>query len=32
LNPEERIQQIAEMLSGKDVSTSALEHAKALLN
>jgi len=32
LNPEERIQQIAEMLSGKDVSESALQHAKALLN
>jgi DNA repair protein RecN (Recombination protein N) len=32
LNSEERIQQIAEMLSGKDVSESALQHAKALLN
>jgi DNA repair protein RecN (Recombination protein N) len=32
LSPEERIQQIAEMLSGKDVSESALHHAKALLN
>ena len=32
LNHEERIQQIAEMLSGKDVSESALQHAKALLN
>ena len=32
LTPEERIQQIAEMLSGKDVSESALQHAKALLN
>ena len=32
LSPEERIQQIAEMLSGKDVSESALQHAKALLN
>lgn len=32
LTPEERVVQIAEMLSGKDVSTSALEHAKALLN
>jgi DNA repair protein RecN (Recombination protein N) len=32
LSSEERIQQIAEMLSGKDVSDSALQHAKALLN
>jgi DNA repair protein RecN (Recombination protein N) len=32
LTQEERVVQIAEMLSGKDVSTSALEHAKALLN
>ena len=32
LSPEERIRQIAEMLSGKEVSASALEHAKALLN
>ena len=32
LSSEERIQQIAEMLSGKDVSESALQHAKALLN
>ena len=32
LTSEERIQQIAEMLSGKDVSESALQHAKALLN
>lgn len=32
LSTEERIQQIAEMLSGKDVSESALQHAKALLN
>ena len=32
LTQEERVAQIAEMLSGKDVSTSALEHAKALLN
>lgn len=32
LTPEERIQQIAEMLSGKEVSESALQHAKALLN
>lgn len=32
LSPDERIQQIAEMLSGKDISESALQHAKALLN
>ncbi|MFI0426158.1 MAG: DNA repair protein RecN [Flavobacterium sp.] len=32
LSTEERIQQIAEMLSGKEVSESALQHAKALLN
>ena len=32
LSPDDRIQQIAEMLSGKDVSESALQHAKALLN
>ncbi len=32
LSPEERITQIAEMLSGKEVTASALEHAKALLN
>lgn len=32
LNTEERIQQIAEMLSGKDITESALQHAKALLN
>lgn len=32
LTQEERVAQIAEMLSGKDVSSSALEHAKALLN
>ncbi len=32
LSPEERIVQIAEMLSGKEVTASALEHAKALLN
>ncbi|WP_291134966.1 DNA repair protein RecN [Flavobacterium sp. UBA7663] len=32
LSPEERIQQIAEMLSGKDITDSALQHAKALLN
>jgi DNA repair protein RecN (Recombination protein N) len=29
---EERIVEIAEMLSGKDISDSALNHAKALLN
>jgi DNA repair protein RecN (Recombination protein N) len=32
LSPEERIVQIAEMLSGKEITASALEHAKALLN
>jgi DNA repair protein RecN (Recombination protein N) len=32
LSPEDRIAQIAEMLSGKEVTASALEHAKALLN
>lgn len=32
LSPEERIAQIAEMLSGKEITASALEHAKALLN
>lgn len=32
LTQEERVAQISEMLSGKDVSSSALEHAKALLN
>ena len=32
LSQEERIQQIAEMLSGKDITDSALQHAKALLN
>uniref|UniRef100_UPI00404B0AF7 DNA repair protein RecN n=1 Tax=Flavobacterium sp. TaxID=239 RepID=UPI00404B0AF7 len=32
LNKEERIVEIAEMLSGKDISDSALIHAKALLN
>ena len=32
LNNEERIVEIAEMLSGKDISDSALNHAKALLN
>jgi DNA repair protein RecN (Recombination protein N) len=32
LTQEERIREIAEMLSGKDISDSALNHAKALLN
>jgi DNA repair protein RecN (Recombination protein N) len=32
LTSEERIVEIAEMLSGKDISDSALNHAKALLN
>ena len=32
LSNEERIFEIAEMLSGKDISDSALNHAKALLN
>ncbi len=32
LTPEERIIEIAEMLSGKDITESALNHAKALLN
>ena len=32
LTSEERVQQIAEMLSGKDITDSALQHAKALLN
>jgi DNA repair protein RecN (Recombination protein N) len=32
LTNEERINEIAEMLSGKDISDSALNHAKALLN
>lgn len=32
LNKEERITEIAEMLSGKEISASALNHAKALLN
>ena len=32
LNQEERIIEIAEMLSGKDISDSAMIHAKALLN
>lgn len=32
LNDKERITEIAEMLSGKDISDSAVNHAKALLN
>jgi len=32
LSSDERITEIAEMLSGKDISDSALNHAKALLN
>jgi DNA repair protein RecN (Recombination protein N) len=32
LNSDERIIEIAEMLSGKEISDSALNHAKALLN
>lgn len=32
LSPEERIIEIAEMLSGKEISDSALTHAKELLN
>jgi DNA repair protein RecN (Recombination protein N) len=32
LNNEERIVEIAQMLGGKDVSSSALAHAKQLLN
>jgi DNA repair protein RecN (Recombination protein N) len=32
LNNDERIIEIAEMLSGKDISESAINHAKALLN
>jgi DNA repair protein RecN (Recombination protein N) len=32
LTSEERIVEIAEMLSGKSISDSALNHAKALLN
>jgi DNA repair protein RecN (Recombination protein N) len=32
LSKDERITEIAEMLSGKDISDSALNHAKALLN
>lgn len=32
LNEDERVVEIAEMLSGKDISESAINHAKALLN
>ena len=32
LNPEERIVEIAQMLGGSNISTSAVEHAKQLLN
>jgi len=32
LSKDERIREIAEMLSGKDISDSALNHARALLN
>ena len=32
LGTEERVIEIAEMLSGKDISESAITHAKALLN
>ena len=32
LSKEERVREIAEMLSGKDISDSALNHARALLN
>jgi DNA repair protein RecN (Recombination protein N) len=32
LSPDERVLEIAEMLSGKEVSASALTHAKELLN
>jgi DNA repair protein RecN (Recombination protein N) len=32
LNHSERVKEIAEMLSGKDISDSALKHAEALLN
>jgi DNA repair protein RecN (Recombination protein N) len=32
LSHDERIKEIAEMLSGKDISASALKHAEALLN
>ena len=32
LNPDERITEIAQMLSGSSISESALQHAKELLN
>jgi DNA repair protein RecN (Recombination protein N) len=32
LNQEERIEELAEMLGGKDLSDSAMAHAKQLLN
>ncbi len=32
LDPAQRIEEIAQMLSGKDITTSALQHAKELLN
>jgi DNA repair protein RecN (Recombination protein N) len=32
LNDEERVVELAEMLGGKDVTDSALAHAKQLLN
>lgn len=32
LTPEERIQELAEMISGKNVSEAAINHAKTLLN
>lgn len=32
LSYDERVREIAEMLSGKDISDSALKHAEALLN
>ena len=32
LTPDARIQELAEMLSGKDYSESAITHAKTLLN
>lgn len=32
LSHEERVREVAEMLSGKDISESALKHAEALLN
>lgn len=32
LTPEQRVDEIAQMLSGKDITASALQHAKELLN